>query len=474
MARPERKYVSFAAQWGSGRRLGLIPVFAALLALAPFAGLRAQPAPPIAIAVRSEVQGHESRLTFTLQSCVPAESYLLEAPDRAILDLPEVNFQIDPREGQPEPAPKPKRHRHRAPAREKDSAKAAPAEAAPGPAAGAGLIGSYRFGRLAPGKSRVVVDLTGPASIVSTSCAPSPGAFELTLTLAPASEAAFKAAARAGAEKQGRATVQAAPAATPLPSNGAQKPVIVLDPGHGGVDTGALGREHAIEKYVVLDFAKALGAKLRTRGNYRVVFTREDDSFVSLGQRVRIARNLNAALFVSVHADALARDGDEVQGATVYTVSDRASDAEAARVAEHENKADAAAGEEAKEDASDVNDILFELTRRETRAYSHVVARSLTNYWKVAARLNKNPRRSAGFVVLKAPDVPSILLELGYLSNEEDVADLTSPAWREKAAEQTAKAIDAFFAQRQPENQPENLAPAPAEPALKATQSTGN
>jgi N-acetylmuramoyl-L-alanine amidase len=268
--------------------------------------------------------------------------------------------------------------------------------------------------------------------------------------------------------------VQAAPAATPLPSNGAQKPVIVLDPGHGGVDTGALGREHAIEKYVVLDFAKALGAKLRTRGNYRVVFTREDDSFVSLGQRVRIARNLNAALFVSVHADALARDGDEVQGATVYTVSDRASDAEAARVAEHENKADAAAGEEAKEDASDVNDILFELTRRETRAYSHVVARSLTNYWKVAARLNKNPRRSAGFVVLKAPDVPSILLELGYLSNEEDVADLTSPAWREKAAEQTAKAIDAFFAQRQPENQPENLTPAPAEPALKATQSTGN
>jgi N-acetylmuramoyl-L-alanine amidase len=477
MGRPERKYASFAARRQPGRRLGLIPAFAALLALAPFTGLRAQPAPPLAIAVRSEVQGHESRLTFTLQSCVQAESYLLETPNRAILDLPEVNFQIDPREGLPEPAPKPQKHRHRASAKETDSAKATP-----GPAAGAGLIASYRFGRLAPGKSRVVVDLTGPASIVSTSCAPSPGAFELTLTLAPASEAAFKAAARAGSEKQARATVQSAPPAPLPPSAGAQKPVIVLDPGHGGVDTGALGREHAIEKYVVLDFAKALGAKLRARGSYRVVFTREDDSFVSLGQRVRIARNLNAALFVSVHADALARDGDEVQGATVYTVSDRASDAEAARVAEHENKADSAAGEEAKEDASDVNDILFELTRRETRAYSHVVARSLTNYWKVAARLNKNPRRSAGFVVLKAPDVPSILLELGYLSNEEDVADLTSPAWREKATEQAAKAIDAFFAQRQPEkqpeiqpeNQPENLAPTPDAPALKATQSTGN
>jgi N-acetylmuramoyl-L-alanine amidase len=470
MASPKRPYASFAAQRQSARRPDLFAALAALLGFAPCADLCAQPAPPIAIAARSEVQGHESRLTFTLQSCVQAESYLLDNPNRAILDLPEVNFQIDPREGQPETAPKPHKHRHRASAKDRDAAKSTPTKAEPGPAGGSGLVASYRFGRLAPGKSRVVVDLTGPASIVSTSCAPSPGAFELTLVLAPSAEASFKAAARAGAEKQARATAQSAPAATPLPSVGAQKPVIVLDPGHGGVDTGALGREHAIEKYVVLDFAKALGARLRASGNYRVVFTREDDSFVSLGQRVRIARSLNAALFVSVHADALARDGDEVQGATVYTVSDRASDAEAARVAEHENKADSAAGEDAKEGASDVNDILFELTRRETRAYSHVVARSLAEYWKVAARLNKNPRRSAGFVVLKAPDVPSILLELGYLSNEEDVADLTSAAWREKAAEQAAKAIDAFFAQRQPEN----LATTPADAALKATQSNGN
>jgi N-acetylmuramoyl-L-alanine amidase len=468
MASPERRYASFAAERPSGSRLGsfLGPflAFAALLGLSSLAELRAQPAPPIAIAAHRDVQGQESRLTFTLQSCVQAESYLLDNPDRAILDLPEVNFQIDPREGQPEPPPK-KRHRHRPKVSAKNSVTTPPAS---------GLIASYRFGRLAPGKSRVVVDLTGPVSIVSTSCAPSPGAFELTLVLAPASEAAFKAAARAGAEKQARATAQNAPAATPLPSIDAAKPVIVLDPGHGGVDTGALGREHAIEKYVVLDFAKALGAKLRASGQYRVVFTREDDTFVSLGQRVRIARSLNAALFVSVHADALARDGDEVQGATVYTVSDRASDAEAARVAEHENKADSAAGEDAKEGASDVNDILFELTRRETRAYSHVVARSLAEYWKVAARLNKNPRRSAGFVVLKAPDVPSVLLELGYLSNEEDVADLTSAAWREKAATQAAKAIDAFFAQRQPDKQRENLTAPPADGALKATQSTGN
>jgi len=238
------------------------------------------------------------------------------------------------------------------------------------------------------------------------------------------------------------------------PSSASQKPVIVIDPGHGGVDTGALGRDHAIEKFVVLDFAKVLAAKLRAGDHYQVVLTREDDTFVPLGERVRIARRLNAALFVSIHADALASNGDEVQGATVYTVSDRASDAEAARVADHENKADSAAGEETKEDKSDVNDILFELTRRETRAYSHVFARSLSEYFKVAARLNKNPRSSAGFVVLKAPDVPSVLLELGYLSNPADAADLSSPVWREKAASQTAKAIDSFFAQREPENSP--------------------
>jgi N-acetylmuramoyl-L-alanine amidase len=414
----------------------------------------AAPAGPLAIAARAEIQGQEgkgqeSRLSFTIQSCVAADAYLLEAPARAIVDLPEINFQIDPGVGLPAPESRPHKPGQATAPESKGFAKT-------------GLISSFRFGRLAPGKSRIVVDLAGPASIVSVACAPVPGADELTLTLAPASEAAFKAAARAGAEKQAHAPAAETPA-PPQPAAAADgaKPVVVIDPGHGGIDTGALGRDHAIEKYVVLDFAKALAEKLRAGDRYRVVLTREDDVFVPLGERVRIARRLNAALFVSVHADALARDGDEVQGATVYTVSDRASDAEAARVAEHENKADSAAGEDAKEDASDVNDILFDLTRRETRAYSHVFARSLSEYFKVAARLNKNPRRSAGFVVLKAPDVPSVLLELGYLSNPGDVADLTSAAWRDKATGQTAKAIDAFFGQRQPPG-------APAAPQLSA------
>jgi N-acetylmuramoyl-L-alanine amidase len=445
-------------------RIGALVFFAALAAAGPGRAEPAKTSVPLALSVRQEIAGRDTRLIFSLGACVGADSHVLEGPARAIVDLPEVNFQIDPQVGLAKvglakagQSPH-RRHAHGVPA-------------SPAPA---GLVVSYRFGRLAPGKSRIVVDLAGPAEIVA-SCAPADdGGFELILALKPQDEAAFRAAARAGAEMQTRAGAETPsekraenPDSAPSAS---QKPLIVLDPGHGGVDTGALGRDHAVEKFIVLDFAKALAAKLRAGDRYKVVLTREDDTFVPLGERVRMARRLGAALFVSLHADALAGDGEEVRGATVYTVSDRASDAEAARVAEHENKADAEAGVEAKEDASDVNDILFDLTRRETRAYSHVFAHSLAEYWKVAAHLNKNPRRSAGFVVLKAPDVPSALLELGYLSNAADAADLVSADWREKASAQVARAIDAFFAAQAADKSQA----APGEPALKATQSGGN
>ncbi len=227
---------------------------------------------------------------------------------------------------------------------------------------------------------------------------------------------------------------------------------------------GAIGQGDAVEKDVVLDFAKALAGPLRASGRYRVAFTREDDAFVPLQERVRIARKLGAALFVSLHADSLSGGSQTVRGATVYTVSDRASDAEAARVAASENQADSLAGLEQQEQAGEVNDILFDLTRRETRAYSNIFARYLRERWKIAATLNKNPQRHAGFVVLKAPDVPSVLLELGYLSSNEDAVDLTSPQWREKAAAQAALAIDDFFRGRPTVATPAALTEAPRTP----------
>jgi N-acetylmuramoyl-L-alanine amidase len=162
-----------------------------------------------------------------------------------------------------------------------------------------------------------------------------------------------------------------------------------------------------------------------------------------------------------------------VQGATIYTVSERASDTEAARLAEKENQSDAAAGVVGPEEVAEVHDILQDLTRRETRAYSHVFARTLVSLWKNAGQLNKNPQRSAGFRVLKALDVPSVLLELGYLSNEKDLADLVSPEWREKAAGTVAASIASFFAQRNVETAtipPDAVAKValPVEPAAAA------
>ena len=152
--------------------------------------------------------------------------------------------------------------------------------------------------------------------------------------------------------------------------------------------------------------------------------TREGDQYVDLDSRVDFARDANASLFVSIHADTLSDVGD-VSGSTVYTVADRASDAEAARIAASENAADREPGKvKAAKDDPGVADILFDLKRRETRAYSHLFSRRLVDDLRGATRLNHNPERSAGFVVLKAPEFPSVLVELGYLSNAQDVASL--------------------------------------------------
>ena len=259
---------------------------------------------------------------------------------------------------------------------------------------------------------------------------------------------AFRAAAAVGSTAQGSAGQRDLASVVGAPNMSASPGAltIVLDPGHGGPDTGAIVNG-VVEKDVALPFAKVLASKLET-GGFKVVLTRPSDVFIPLSERVRIARAAQAALMISIHADTL-RDTADVSGATVYTVSDRASDAYAATVAAKENAADAAVGLDGQADTAEVNDILFDLTRQERRAYSHVFARTLVNYWKIAGRLNKNPQRAAGFVVLKAPDVPSVLLELGYLSSPTDAAALTDAGWRDKAAGRMAEAIVAYFADRQ-------------------------
>jgi N-acetylmuramoyl-L-alanine amidase len=158
-----------------------------------------------------------------------------------------------------------------------------------------------------------------------------------------------------------------------------------------------------------------------------------------------MARKANASLFISVHADTLSED-KSVSGSTVYTVADRASDAEAARIAARENAADRSAGRGSRPDNPGVADILFDLKRRETRTYDHIFSRGLVDHLRGVTKLNHNPERSAGFVVLKAPEFPSVLVELGYLSNAQDIRSIASPEWRARAASAMVKAIDGFFA----------------------------
>jgi N-acetylmuramoyl-L-alanine amidase len=226
------------------------------------------------------------------------------------------------------------------------------------------------------------------------------------------------------------------------------RPVVVIDPGHGGIDLGAVAASGETEKQIVLDFSQALRDALEKGGKYRVVFTRTDDTFVPLADRVRIARNERAALFVSVHADSLQRGAAEVQGASVYTLSETASDAEAGRLAETENKADVIAGVDLTGEPNDVTDILIDLAQRETKSFSNQFARILVKELKAVGKLHRNPLKSAGFRVLTAPDVPSVLIELGYVSNRQDLKLLMSEAWRVRVAASLAQAIETYFTTR--------------------------
>jgi len=217
---------------------------------------------------------------------------------------------------------------------------------------------------------------------------------------------------------------------------------VVLDPGHGGIDSGAVGVSGVEEKEIVLNFAETLREELEKYANIRVEMTREDDVFVRLQSRVQIARQLNAQLFVSLHADSVRES--YVRGATVYTISDKASDAIAAQLASNENASDTIAGIEYDGPVSAVGDILVDLARRETVGLSVQFARLTINHLTEATQTNKNPHRYAGFRVLKAPDVPSVLVELGYLSNQEDEKQLQDPQWRQNVATELAQAIAEF------------------------------
>ncbi len=335
----------------------------------------------------------------------------MERPDRVIIELPEVTFRLPAEIG---------RRRE-------------------------GLVSSFRYGLFGPARSRIVIDLAQPASVsrLDTEKDPRSGTAKLVVELTRTEREPFR-----------RAVAESAPILRPpvvetvLAEPEDRRPVIMLDPGHGGVDPGATASAGMFEKDIVFSFAQKLQKKLEATGRYRVLMTRNRDVFIPLGDRVRLARSARADLFVSIHADSIS-GGAEVRGLTVYTGSERASDADSALLADRENQADTAAGVESTDNlGEEVAGILQDLTSRETRVFSHGFAKRLVHELDTVARLNKNPHREAGFRVLRAYDVPSVLVELGYLSSRKDFDLLISDEWRDRATDAMTSAVDLFFAPR--------------------------
>jgi N-acetylmuramoyl-L-alanine amidase len=369
-----------------------------------------EPKRPVAIAAEAKSEAGKTRLTFVLSAPVEAHSFTMERPDRVIVDLPEVNFQLPADAG---------RRRE-------------------------GLVGSYRYGLFANGRSRVVIELAQPAvvSALEVAARATDGAVLLSVELTKTDREAFRRAA-----KPSEPSVADPVATGSIGASADKRPLIVLDAGHGGVDPGAVASTGAFEKDIVFSFAQRLKARLETTGRYRVAMTRDHDVFVALDERVRVARAAKADLFISIHADSISA-APNIRGGTVYTGSERATDAESERLADRENKADAAGGVEARDTANDVADILQDLTVRETRGFSHRFAKKLLGALDPVMPLSKKPHREARFLVLRAPDVPSVLVELGYLSSRKDIDLLTSDAWRERSAAAMTAAIDRYFGAR--------------------------
>ena len=222
------------------------------------------------------------------------------------------------------------------------------------------------------------------------------------------------------------------------------RPLVVIDAGHGGADPGAVGPGFE-EKRIVLGLARALRDRLLAEGGVRVALTRDDDSFVVLAERVAIARDLGASLFVSIHADSAGEKAD-VRGASIYTLSEQANSEAAARFAQRENGADVVDGLDLSEQDRAVESILVELSQRQTAARSEEFASLVVREGEGRIVFHPRPRRSAALAVLRAPDVPAILYEAGFVTNPAEAQRLASPEGRENFAATMASAIRIFLA----------------------------
>lgn len=365
-----------------------------------------------------------TRVVVEFTEAVDYKLFTLSSPYRAVIDLPETKWDI------------------------------------PDTIQDKGLVSGVRFGSFKPGQGRIVVDLRGPVNVHKHFLLPPTVAIKnhrLVIDFEPATIATFRQMKPAVSQTQ-TASIPAPdfqPTPTPQPQFSAPtgeftpKPrprktrkIIVIDPGHGGVDPGALGTRSR-EKDIVLAFSKELVRQLKATRRYDVYLTRSSDVYIPLRQRVQIARNRNADLFISIHADAIKKKN--IRGLSVYTLSEKASDREAAALAKKENQSDIIAGVDFGDQLPEVTNILIDLAQRDTKNASVKFAESLISSARGKTLLLDRTHRFAGFRVLKAPDVPSVLVELGFITNRTDEKQLSSSKWRRRVATGMVEAIDNYF-----------------------------
>ncbi len=372
-----------------------------------------------------------TRFVIGLEKAADFEIQTLSNPNRVIVDLPEMKLQLPPATGG-----KP-----------------------------VGLVSDFRAGQSAPGRSRVIIDVTGPVVVKSKTiqngtAGTSPHlAIELLPAAAADAKTVKKAAFKIAPSGLGASGIQPpSPREALRPSVLAArsfKPVIVIDPGHGGHDSGAT-KNGTIEKDVVLAFSKVLAKKLEETGRYRVVMTRDTDVFIPLGERLEIAEKANATLFMAVHADYAQ---NKARGATIFSLRDSQAKAlEGSAKREVADRALSTAEAErikktggAEDDVDTVKSILGDLAQREvdtTKERTNLFTRAVVEFMGETTNLRDEPEQQAGFRVLKTAKFPSVLIELAYVTNKEDAAQLNSDAWRQKVADSIRSAIDTYYSQQ--------------------------
>lgn len=370
-------------------------------------------------------EGELSVFALDMSVGVKAEIFTLPDPWRVVIELPGAEFKLPPRTGEPPP----------------DKSLTS-------------LVRAFRYGAFAQGASRIVIDTTGPAAVAAAGMKNVAGGVKLEVTLAPTDASTFGAGT--GASRAGRTggEAPAPPEQQAMPAPGTEvrsKPLIMIDPGHGGVDPGAVGSGNTTEKAVVLAVAWQLKRKLDSTGRYETRLTRTTDVFVTLDKRVAMAEEARADLFLSLHADAIDDSAAQTaSGASIYTLSDRASDEQARKMAEKENAADLVAGIGRRNGQApdEVKGILSDLWARENSVHAHLFSRSLVGSLQKMKSLSRQPERSAAFRVLKQSHAPAVLIELGFLSNPAEEQRIASPEWQKQVAASIGAAIDTYFQRR--------------------------